>query len=421
VVKYSSSGLQQPSPRPLTHEPRASLASPKQRPTTVDTTYFQRGGERSDFQRDTVLPSIEDPPFAAGSFHRRVVSGNQLSAPRINERQAIIANNDAERRVNDIEILDLTDDTQHITKRRRLDDTGAEILDIPRSGNVASNLFLEQRKPQYISLLSPPEKHSQPGDFYASAPSPPQLSHGHAKASSSRPLYRDNQAFHSPTNGSGERLVAHRRAGQLSGLSHFSSHEDLYPATSSSRLEDGSTLSRPPPSVTAGTTSVDAGIQQYRAFRARERQERAAPSLSSRARPQLYESDNLADSAIKSRSVQLEQPGRLVSSRDVSDNLPSKRLVQDFRTVDSSRPPAPEEAYRLTRERLAEPHHRLRRRSASPTQESRSRLRYVPVSPQPQSERQLERNSGYVSMDWEDHELERGAHFETVLVRPTQR
>lgn len=423
VVKYPSTDSQQPLARPLTYDNRSSAAAEKVRTNAfTNTTYRPNRGQDLDSPRDTILPSIEGPQLAVASSQSRVVSMNRLSLPSLNDRRAVITNEDAQRRLDDIEILDLTDETRYSKKRRRVPVPGAEISKISRTSNAAPNLPLQQREPECISLLSPTDQDFQPSKSNPLSLSRRQSLHDHSNVSTFTPTFRDTLGFSSSgaVARSGETPVARQPVGQLSGVSHFSSREVLYPSTSSPRRDDDSIPVRLHSALPRGATPVDRGIQEYRAFRARERQDRALPSPSRRGRPLLYENGDATHAAIESRIGRSRQFAGAGSLRETSHQLPPKGPTQEFGAVDESVLLAQEGEYRLTRERVAECDHPLRRRSASPAGYMRGRLNYVPTIPQPHHARQPEPAPEYLSMDW-DREIHRGARLGPVLVAPTHR
>jgi hypothetical protein len=415
VVKFPSTGSQQPLTRPLTYETRSSAAAGKVRSIAVaESVYPQNQGQSLDFQGDTILPSIEGPEGAVASSHNRVVSANHRSLPSVvYEPRATVTKKDVER-MGGIEFLDLTDETQTRNKRRRIDANGPEMSQTYRNDIVAPNLALQQRDLEYISLLSPTDHHVQPSYSNDLSPSRRQHSHDHGQISSSVPTHRDSQGYTSPTSivHAGERSVARRATGQLSSLTHFRSHEVLYPSASSPRMHNESIPPRLHSTLPRSTTPMDRGIQEYRAFRARERQEKALHSPSARGRPQRFENSGFIDGTVKSPNGQLQQYDGTGSSHDLSHQLPPRRFVQGFSAVDDSVP--------VLRERVAGRDHPSRRRSASPVQDSRTHVTYVPALSQRYLQRQQEGPQEYGSMDSDRVSL-RGKRFEPVLVRPTPR
>jgi hypothetical protein len=380
----------------------------------AESVYAQNRGQSLDFQGDTILPSIEGPELAAASSHTRAVSANHRSLPSVvNEPREVVTKKDMER-MGGIEFLDLTDETQIRNKRRRVDVKGSEISQSYRKDIVAPNLALQQREPEYISLLSPTDHHVQPSNSNDLSPSRHQHFHDHSQISSFVPTYRDSQGYTSPTSviHAGERSVARRATGQLSNLTHFRSHEALYPSASSPRMHNESSPPRLQSTLPRAATPMDRGIQEYRAFRARERQERALHSPSARGRPRRFESSSFIDGTAKSPNGQLQQYDGAGSSHDLSHRLPPRKFVQGFSAVDDSVP--------VLRERVAGREHPPRRRSASPVQDSRNHVTYVPALSQRYLQRQQEVPQEYGLMDSDRVSL-RGERFEPVLVRPTPR
>jgi len=417
VVKHPSIGSQQPLTRPLTYKIRDSAAAEKVRSTVADSAYLQSRDDGLDSRRDTILPSIEGPQLGDASSQSRAAGVNHSSLPSIDKRQATASQKDVMRRVDDIEFLDLTEDTHYLNKRRRIDDTGPEISEASRAGTMAQNLLPGQREPEYISLLSPGQ-YSQASNSNALSPLPYQGSRDHSEISASVSKYRDMQEFSSPigVTHTGERLVARRPAGQPSGLSRIRPYEVLYSSNLSPRIDDESIPSRLHSTLPGGATPVDRGIQEYRAFRAHERQDMALRSPSGRGRPQSDEQSRLAHAVVEPKDG---QPRQLDGAW--SQPVPPQRLIQESSVVDATVPLARGEEYRLTRGRAAERGHALWRRSASPIQSRSSRMSYVPTLPQSQLWRQRERTPPqYLSFDL-DSVPQSGERLEPVLVRPTRR
>ena len=416
VVKYPSTVSQPPFMSPLTYETRNSVTADKSRTNDVaDTIYRQNRGQGLDFQRESILPSVEDSQLAATSSQRRVVSVGQTSLPSISERRGITTNEYMERHVDDIEFLNLTNEIQFRKKRRRIDDISSEDSKIARTGNV-------QREPEYISLVSPTDQGSHPSNPSTLLITGYQDSHGPSKALSFMPKYHETQDYSSPTSvtHSDKRLGARRPAGRPSSLSHFSSHEVLHPATSSPRIDGQFIPSHLHSALPGSATSTDRGIQQYRAFRARERQQREIPSPSGRGRPHSHENEDLNDAPTKPMNGRFRQYHEAASSRGQPRQLPLRRFVQNSLSVDKPPSLLPEDEHRLTREREIGRDYSVRCRSASPAQYTRRGQSYVPALPETPLKQQHEIVPEYPSMD-----LSRvapcGEQLDPMIVRPTIR
>lgn len=358
--------------------------------------------------------------MAAAFSPIQAVDANHSPVTSANERRAIATQSDRERHVDDIEFLDLTGDNKHLKKRRRIDNVGPDIPKFARTSALAQTLPSQQ--PAYISLLSPTDQYSHLRDSNALSPSRHQGFHDHSNASYLMPTCRETREIDSPAGitQASERLMARPPAGRLSSLSHFRSQEDPYSPTSSPRRDGECMLSRLQPASSAGAISVDRGIQEYRAFRARERQEKTLRSPTGRGRPQLYENGDPTNAAVGSRKGSQRPFARSELSSDSSHHFPSKGLVRDSLVVDDPVSLVRDNEYRLTRERAAGRDHPLRRRSASPLQNPRSRLSYDVPSPRSHLQGRYEKPVEYVSVAW-DRLAQRGERVEPVGVVPTVR
>jgi hypothetical protein len=423
VTKYPHTNSPQSIPRPLTHGVRSSAATDKVRMDAATNNFYRpTKGRDLGSPRDIILPSIEGSQPAAAPSYGRVVSVNRFSLPSMDDSRAIITDEDVQRRVDDIEILDLTDDTRYTKKRRRMDDLSVNISKSSRTGTLATNVPLQQRGLESISLHSPAEQNLHQSNSNALSASRYQSSHDHSNVPTSTPTYYENPEFSTfgAVSRPDEMLVARRPAGQLSGMSHFPSREVFYQSTSSPRRDDDSDAFRLHPAFSRGATPVDRGIQEYRAFRARERQERALLSPSRRGRPLNYENSDAshATTEFKSgRSRHFDEAGSLYGP---SHQLPLQGFTRELSVVDESIPLAREDQHPLRREKPAERDHPLRRRSASPVGHLRSTLSFAPANSQSQRGLQPEVAAEYLPMDW-DREIHRGARLERVFVAPTRR
>ena len=423
TVKGPSTGTQQLLTRPQSHDTRVIGATEQVRSIPVARdTYYRNGRQGLELQSDTVLPSIEGPARVAASPQSRVVSDHHSSFQRAAKWGVNSSNTIADSRMDGIEFLDLTDDTPQLKKRRRLDDEPTEMAQIAGATTVTQNLPSERGRAEYISLLSPTAQDSQPGYSNAQSPSRHHESHGHSKFSSFVPIRQYTQMFPSPTGISsvGESSLARPRTENLSDLSHFHSHEGLQPSTSFPRVDDESiSLRRLRSALPKGATPVDRGIQEYRAFRARERQDKAIRSPPGRGRRLLHENGDFAAAATRSKIGQLRQLDGAEASRDISYHLTSPRVPQDFITVDDSNTSAQRDEHPLTRldtaRRLP-----LRRRSASPIQNPNRWLVHDPGLPHSYLQQPHERVAEYISMDWDAAPL-RKDRLEPILVRPSGR
>lgn len=375
MLKYPSTRELQPPSRPLIYNPRSSAVEEQVRSfSTVDNAYLQNGSQTLASHRDTILPSIEGPQPAVGSSQFQTVSANHSSLQPTLERRTITYKNDNHRHVDDIEFLDLTEDDPPLKKRRRTDNIGYEMSPDYRNEVVTHKQPFQQRKLEYIPSVT--------------------------RAS--------------------ERTVAPASTKQLSGLDHSHSHEFLSPSTPSSRIDDGFIPSRRLQSaLPADQVVVDRGIQEYRAFRARERQERVPHSPKQGKMAQPHRNGGLTHRASESESGLLRQFDGADSSRNLSHHLLSPRVVSDFLSMNESLSLPREHEYPQTSEKVLQRIPPPPRRSASPDQYPRGRVSYVPVSSELQY-RQHPRPVEHLRMDV-DPVPQRGERQETVLVRPNQR
>ena len=413
---------QQSLERPLAYESPSSAAAEKvKRIALANSMYLGGRGRGLDSPREMVLPSIEGSQVVAASSEARVVSSNHPSLLMSNDRRAMTTYEDVEPHFDDLEFLDLTEETQQPRKRRRIENIGREIPHIARSGVVAPNLHSERREPEYISLLSPADQYSQPSNSHGLFSSHHLHFRDNSKVSSARPACCDiqesssSEAISRADNGS----VHRRPAGQLSGSGHFRSPEVLHPRISSPGA-NGSIPSRLRSALRGSATPVDRGIQQYRAFRARERQDRALRSPPRRGRPQSRGGSDHAGAMIESGNGHLRHLDGAEPSRALSYHLPSPRVIQDsFATADSA-PLSRVPDYRLAHGREAERVRTLRRRSASPADNPGERVSYMSTLSEPQIQRQHGRMSDYLPAD-RSLRAERSERLDPRLVRPPQR
>ena len=404
VIEDPSPGPQQLIARPLTYETRRSAAVGKVRTNAVaDFTYRQDMSQNLSSPRDTILPSIEDPSPAAASSQSRMVSVSQLPLSSSNERWATTTNQNIERRVNDIEYLDLTDESRYLKKRRRVEDISDETFRPSRTGDLAPYFASQQHEPEYISLLSPTQQPSQPSNTNAPSVLHYEDPHDHVNVSTSTPTYRDTVVHNSSVGvvRSGEKLVARRPHGQVSGLSNFPSREVRYLSPSSPRTDKDSLRFGLRSAFHVGASPVDRGIQEYRAFRARERQEKALPNPPGPARSQLHGNGDVPYAALESRNGRPRQFDAKKPSRDLSSHLSHRTPTQGYHTLGEPLPLAQEDGFRV-RVREADRDHSLRRRSASPIEHRRTHLGVVPSLPQPNHDRRLEAGPEYLSMERDD-------------------
>ncbi len=403
MIEDPSLGPQQLIARPLVYETGSSAAVGKVRTNAIsDFTYRQDASRNLASPRDTILPSIEDSSPAARSFHSRMVSANQLPMSSSNQRWAPTTNQNTERRVNDIEYLDLTDEFRYLKKRRRVENMGDQTLRSSRTGDLAPYFPSQQHEPEYISLLSPTHQPSQPSNTNAASMLQYENPHNHVSVSASTPNHRDAVVHNSSTGAmrSSEKLVARRPQGQVSGVGDFPSREVRYLSPSSPRTDKDS-VTFGIQSAFRGASPVDRGIQEYRAFRARERQEKALLSLSGPARSQLRGNGDGPYAAVESRNGRLRQIDGTKSSRDLSSHPSQGRLTQRYHALGEPTSLAREDGFRL-RMRETDRSHSLRRRSASPIELRRSHLEVVPSLPQLYHERRLEAGPEYSPMERDD-------------------
>ena len=423
IIKYPHTNSIQLISRPLIYDARSSATIDKVRiDAATNNAYRPSKGRDLGSPRDTILPSIEGSQPASAPSHGRVVSVNRFSLPSIDDGWAIINNEEVQRRVDDIEILDMTDDTRYQQKRRRMDDPSADISKSYRADTLATNLPLQQRGLDSISFHCPADQNLQPDHSRALLASRFQSSQDYGNTSASTPTYYENLEFSAvgAVSRPGETLVTRRPLGQLSGVSHFHPREDSNQSTSSPRRDNNSDPFRQHFAFAGGASPVDRGIQQYRACRARERQDRTLPSPSRRGRPLSYQNGDGSHAAADHRSGgsrHFDEAGSLYAQ---SHQLPPTGFARDFTAVDELIPFAREDEHHLIRERPAERDHPQRRRTSSPMGHLRSNPSYVPINSQLQREREPEVAAQYLAMDW-DRETHRGARLEPVFVAPTRR
>jgi hypothetical protein len=386
------------------------------------TAYRPAKGRDLGSPRDTILPSIESSEPASAPSYGRVVNVNRFSLPSIDDGRAIFTGGGVQRRVGDIEILDMTDDTRWPQKRRRMDDVNTDISKSYRADTLATNLPFQQCGLDSSSFHSPAEQNLQPDHSRALLASRYQSSQDYGNISASTPTYHENLDFSAggTFSRSGETLVTRRPLGQLSGVSHFLSRGDFHQTTSSPRRDDCSEPSRLHFASARRATPVDRGIQEYRAFKARERQDRTLLSPSRLERPLSYQNGNGSHAAADHRSEAARHFDEAESLYGQPHQLPSNGFARDFTAVDELMPLAREDQHYLVRERPAERDHPQRRRSASPVGHLRSESSHVPMYSQVPRERDPEVAAEYLPMDW-DRETHRRARLEPVLVAPTRR
>ncbi len=385
------------------YETRSSAAVGRVRTNVVsDVTYRQDMSQSLTSPRDTILPSVEDHSPAAASSQGRMLGLNQLPLSSSNERWATTTNQNIERRVSDIEYLDLTDESRYLKKRRRVENINDGTFRTLRTGDLAPMLSSQQHEPEYISLLSPTNQSSQPRNTNVRSALQYSNPRNHTNVSSSTPTYRDTLVHNSSTGimPSGEKLVARRPRGQVSGVSNLSSREVRYLSPSSPRT-GRSSVPFGLQSAFRGVSPVDRGIQEYRAFRARERQEKALPSPSEPARSQMHGNGDVPYVAVELRNGRPRQFDGTMSSGDLSSHVSHRRLTQGYHTIGEPLPLAQEDGSRL-RMREADRDHSLRRRSASPIEHQRTPLEVVPSMAQSYHERQLEVEPEHFSMERDD-------------------
>lgn len=409
----------------MTYEPQnAALAGKVRFSAVANTTYLPNNSRGLDPRRDTALPSIEHPQVSATSSRNRAVSGNHPVLPSINDRRVAMEKDETERRVGDIEFLDLTEEPQHLTKRRRIYESDMEVSSMPRTRVLTPNECLQQREHEYISLLSPTDKHSQPNKSDPLSPLRYQGSYSNDRVSSSIPTYRDRQGFSSPgalMQVDGQQ-VARGSARQPSNLNHFRSREILYPLEASSRAVDGYIPTPLRSALPAGAGPVDRRIQEYRAFRARERQERELLSSPNRGRSTLRENGDITDGSVQSNDGRLREPQEVSSSRRLDNHqLPLRRLSQNFDAIHDGVTLSRDGGDRIVRERIVEGNHVVRRRSASPVQNSVTRLSYMSPLANDHSQRPHEVTArNHTPVDY-GQVLRRGPLIEPRLVSSARR
>lgn len=419
VIENPSPGPQHLIARPLIYETRRPAAVGRVRSNAVaDFTYRQDISQNLSSPRDTIIPSIEDASPAAASSQSRMVSVSQLPLSSNNERWATTTNQNIERRVNGIEYLDLTDESPYLKKRRRVENISGETFRTSRTADLAPYSASQQHEPEYISLLSPTHQPSQPSNTNAPSALHYEDPHNHVNVSTSTPTYRDTGVHNSSVGvmRSGEKLVARRPHGQVSGLGTFPSREVRYLSPSSPRIDKDSLPIGSQSAFHVGASPVDRGIQQYRAFRAREQQEKALSNPSGPARSQLQGNGDVPYAAIESRNGRPRQFDATKPSRDLSSHLSQRRATQGYHTLEEPLPLAQEDGFRL-RVREVDRDHSLRRRSASPIEHRRTHLGVVPSLPQSYHERRLEAGPEYLSMERDD--ARQSAH--PGIMRPIRR
>lgn len=402
----------------MVYERPNSAAAGKVKTIALDnSTYLRSKVQGLDSPRETVLPSIESPQVAPPLPPGLMVSFHPPPLPLSDDRPGMTTNKDLERHVHNLEFLDLTEERQSLKKRRRIEDTVPEISKLARTGTVAQMLPSQRREPEYIPLVSPTDQYSQPSNSHSST-SYYQDFYDYSKGSSATTPYRDIKEYSSPVTftHAENRPVHHRPAAHVSSMSHLRAREDFYQKTSSPRINE-SMPSRLRSALPGSTTPVDRGIQEYRAFRARERQDRALCSPSGRVRLS-HEKPDLSDMVIESRNGQPRHVDAVVPSRGPSYHLPSPRLSQDsFAIADVSRLTRVAD-YRPKYGRRLEHVYPVQRRSASPVENASNGGSHVPTWSQPQ--RQHGRGLDYISLDG-DPLAQRSEHLNPRLVRPPQR
>lgn len=372
----------------------------------TNNTYVQNRRHGLGSQRDAILPSIEGPQLPAPSG--QIVNRSLL--PSIKERRAVTTRKDADHRVDEIEFLDLTDDIIHPNKRPKMDHSRSGIPGMPLTVTAMRNQPSQQRKQEFNSLASPTTQFSDHRNSNTLVMSRYEGSQGHGKASPFIPIYRETQTVPSPV---GVSRGSQTRVGRLpfeqpSGVGQFRLHEGLSPPTSSPKMN-----AQPIPShrlqstFPGGASPVDRGIQEYRAFRARERQDRALRSPSGRGRLQLREHSDRTHAAVEPERGQLGQIDGVGSLHDLSDHSPSQRPVQGLVAIPDSVRLSRRDAYTLPHERTSERIAHLRRRSASPAQNPRTRMSYVPAMPQAYLPHQPKEFAEYIPVEW-DRRPQRG-------------
>lgn len=261
----------------------------------IEGGYLRNGGHGLGTQRETILPSIEAPQLASPSFQRRTVSTIDSSVQPTSGIRLMNPANDVGRRVEDIEYLDLSAEIKRVKKRPRMEPTNAAIARV----RVSQDPTLRQYEPGYVPLHTSADRHPDPSGSQAMPTSQYVRYQDYAQNPSFVPIHVDSKAFTSPSDliRAGERRIARPPAERQAGISQFRSHDVLYPSTPSPRADQEFVVPshRLPSALPRSATSVvDPGIQEYRAFRARERQSGALWSPGGRGKPQLRGDEDVA-------------------------------------------------------------------------------------------------------------------------------
>jgi hypothetical protein len=422
LVKYPSNGSQHTLSKPLIYDSSDSLAPGKGRFTEmIDDRYLHNAGQGLGTQGESILPSIEGPQLASTSFQRRTVSTNRPSVLSTGGIQSMKSANDAGRRVEDIEYLDLTGEIQPLKKRPRMEPTDTAIARV----RVSQDAIARKYEPEYVPLHASADRLPDPRGSQPMPSSQYVRYQDYAKMPSFVPTHVESKAFTSPSDliRTGERQVARPPAERQAGMSHFRSHDVLYPSTPSPRTDEEFVVpSRRLASALPGSASsaVDPGIQEYRAFRARERQSGAPWSPGGKGKVPLRGDGDVVYPMTESPGGWLRQVDGARSPGGLRRRWPSSARIQEYVTVDDTLPLPLEEVSSSRRGRISERIPRPRRRSASPLQNPTGRLSYVTASTHGSLDDFRERRSDYLPTGWE-RAVSHNERIAPVLVRPSRR
>jgi hypothetical protein len=378
--------------------------------TTDGNGRFSRG-QQPDNQVGTPLPTTEVPQSAHTIFQRRTVSTDDSSVPSMGAIRTWTVAKDSGRRVEDVEYLDLPDENRHPSKRPRLDPIGPNSVQY----RLARDPPAQQSEPRYVSVLSPVNRLTELGRSHVASPS--RFARYRAQATK----HRDSEISSSFTDvaHAGERHAARPPLERLSGAIQSRSQDMPAPSIPSPRVDGGSRVSSHRHSIPV-PSSLDRGVQEYRAFRARERQDRTLGTPHSRLRPQRRGEGDIIYATTPVQRGRPRQAERARSPSTVSHYGPSSAFVQDLVNVDDHSYRSQDEVFSPRSGRPSERIIRSRRRSASPLMQIGSRSRELVADTGVPLDWHREDRSDYVPAGWE-HAPQHEDRSAPVLVRPGRR
>ena len=394
---------------------RSEMPGRSDRP--VQSAYRQGVRTSLDADFNGIIPSIESPHTAMLSPQRQQVStrhavGSARDRPRIS---FVDLPRDT---LEDVEIIDMTNDAQQISKRRRYEAQYPDVRNHTFNGPEIRTTPSQPKEPVYISLISPPGGQPDPMQLDSR---PPPYTRGYGQ---------ENVHTNTMHGESVPPLISSRRVDRpASGMQAVSTSDTGYlhshPVTYVSERplpRDGKTSSshRGRSSVSSPTSPDDRGIQEYRAFRAKERQVQKAMQKSPAQHTYLMEVDQgFPPVALESRHGNQIQLDRSQQQQRVVERPTSTRLGQSCQIIDDPGSIKQRDDYHLMRGR--DTHVLSRRRSASPSERAHHALPRSSLNSQAGYYQQNEEPRRYIQVDGAGNAHRFVERQEQVPVQPTRR